>query len=275
MINYAKPSNELVFDLINRDNPNLPIKASPANCYVEKVTQVPVNAASNNRNTSARLRGIQGSGFRDAITVYYDRVNLARLLPWGPSVQAQFVTFDAPNLHSAFSVLLDTYGVNFSAIDIQNYSLAGANTPNYTNTQNIVALSTSPAYIGSATLRYNRGLPVLDTSVKSDVLNAIQEPISPSLGKKCIDLLTYGIDFTAYKNLLTVDASGLPQWAGLRKVLDDLGIPNYAGPLNSNTVQDVPTSTAQFANKSYDRVVIQTGIDEEGVKGVAYYHYNS
>lgn len=87
--------------------------------------------------------------------------------------------------------------------------------------------------------------------------------------------MTYGIDFTAYKNLLTVDASGLPQWAGLRKVLDDLGIPNYAGPLNSNTVQDVPTSTAQFANKSYDRVVIQTGIDEEGVKGVAYYHYNS
>lgn len=275
MINYAKPSNELVFDLINRDNPDLPVKVSPANCYVEKVTKVAVNAASNNRNTSARLRGIQGSGFRDAITVYYDRVDLARLLPWGTNANAQFVTFDAPNLHAAFSVLLDTYGVNFSAVDLSNYSLGGISSPNYTSTVPIIAMTASPAYVGSTTLRYNRGLPVLDTSIKDDVLNAIQEPISPALGKKCIDLLTYGIDFTAYKNLLTVDASGLPQWAGLRKVLDDLGIPNYAGPLNSNTVQDVATSTAQFANKSYDRVVIQTGIDEDGVKGVAYYHYNS
>ncbi|AWN08866.1 putative virion structural protein [Salmonella phage SPAsTU] len=275
MINYAKPSNELVFDLINRDNPNLPVKVSPDNCYVEKITQVPVNAASNNRNTSARLRGIQGSGFRDAITLFYDRVSLTRLFPWGTAAQAQFVTFDAPNLHSAFSVLLDTYGVNFSAIDITNYGLNGVSSPNYTSTTTLNALGTSPAYTGSVNVRYNRGLPVLDTSVKVDVLDAIQEPILPSLGKKCIDMLTYGIDFTAYKNLLTVDASGLPQWAGLRKVLDDLGVPSYAGPLNSNTVQDVATSTAQFANKSYDRVVIQTGIDEAGVKGVAYYHYNS
>ncbi|MCT7475974.1 hypothetical protein N5V81_13405 [Escherichia coli] len=58
MINYAKPSNELVFDLINRDNPNLPIKASPANCYVEKVTQVPLMQLQQ-RNTSGTLRGIQ------------------------------------------------------------------------------------------------------------------------------------------------------------------------------------------------------------------------
>lgn len=275
MLNYAKPSNELVFDLINRDNPDLPFKADASNCIVEKITNVAVNAASNNRNTSARLRGVQGSGFRDAITVYYDRVNLGRLLPWGTTVQAQFVTFDAPNLHGAFAVLLDTYGVNFSAIDITNYSLNGVKQANYTSTTTINALAGSPAYVGSANVRYSRGLPVLDTSITKEVLVALQEPVDPALGQKCIDMLTYGIDFTAYRNLLTVDASGLPQWAGLRKILDDLGVPSYSGPLNSNTVQDVATSTAQFANKIYDRVVIQTGIDETGVKGVAYYHYNS
>ncbi|ANZ50064.1 putative virion structural protein [Erwinia phage vB_EamM_Parshik] len=275
MLNYAKPSNELVFDLINRDNPNLPFKADASNCIVEKITNVAVNAASNNRNTSARLRGVQGTGFRDAITVYYDRVNLGRLLPWGTTVQAQFVTFDAPNLHGAFAVLLDTYGVNFSAIDITNYGLNGVKQANYTSTTTINALATSPAYVGSANVRYSRGLPVLDTSITKEVLVALQEPVDPALGQKCIDMLTYGIDFTAYRNLLTVDSSGLPQWAGLRKVLDDLGVPSYSGPLNSNTVQDVATSTAQFANKIYDRVVIQTGIDEAGVKGVAYYHYNS
>lgn len=275
MLNYAKPSSELVFDLINRDNPNLPFKVDAANCIVEKITAVSVNAASNQRNTSARLRGVQGSGFRDAITVFYDRVNLSRLLPWGTGAASQFVTFDAPNIHGAFAVLLDTYGVNFSAIDITNYSLNNPKTPNYTSTTSINALVTSPAYVGQVNVRYNRGLPVLDTSVSTDVLLAINEPLDPALGKQCIDLLTYGIDFTAYRNLLTVDASGLPQWSGLRKILDDLGVPNYSGPLNSNTVQDVTTASAQFANKVYDRVVIQTGIDETGVKGVAYYHYNS
>ncbi|ANZ48723.1 virion structural protein [Erwinia phage vB_EamM_ChrisDB] len=275
MLNYAKPSSELVFDLINRDNPTLPVKLTPSNCFIEKITNVPVNAASNQRNTQARLRGVQGSGVRDSITVYYDRVSLARLLPWGTGVPSQFVTYDAANTHAALAVLLETYGVNFSQIDIVNANMPGANSPNYTNTVGITALGTSPAYVSAATLRYSRGLPVLDTSIKQDTLPELQHPVDPTLNKKCVDLLTYGIDFTAYKNLLVVDASGLPQWAGLRKVLDDLGVPAYSGPLNSNTVQDVPTATAGMANKAYDRVVIQTGIDETGAKGRAYYHYNS
>ncbi|QVW55049.1 hypothetical protein pEaSNUABM29_00005 [Erwinia phage pEa_SNUABM_29] len=275
MLIYGKPSNVLVFDLINRDNPNLPIPVSADNCIIEKITNVAVNSNSGNRNTSVRLRGVQGAGFRDQITLFYDRINLPTLFPNGSNVQGQFVTFDAGNIHAALPVLFDTYGINFSTWDLQNYSLAGVGSPNYTNTQTLSALATSPAYRGAVTIRYSRGLPVLDTSITKDAVPALTHNVDPALNQKCIDMLTYGIDFTAYKNLLTVTAAGLPQWEGLRNLLDSLGIPPYSAPLNSNTVQDVATTTAASANKDYDRVVIQTGIDEAGVKGVAYYHYNS
>lgn len=275
MLNYAKTSTELAYDLINRDNPGLPIPASALNCTIESITNVAVNAASNMRNTKARLRGLQGSGFRDQIWIYYDRVDLTKLLPWGNSTNAAFVTFTAANIHSALAVIFDTFGVNFGTMDLTNSAMGGVGSANYSNSIYFTALAGSPAYKGQVVMRYSRGLPVLDTSITTDVLDTMKQPIDQTLGKKCVDMLTYGIDFTAYKNLLTVDSSGLPQWAGLRKILDDLGVPVYAAPLNSNTVQDVATSTAQYANKDYDRVVIQSGIDEDGVKGNAYYHYNS
>jgi len=278
MLNYSKPSNVLVFDLINLANPGLPASINADNCTVEKIVEMTPGPASNFRNTSARIRGVQGSGFRDSITVYYDRVKLPTLLPFGNSAirdAAAFTTFTAANVHAALSAINETYGLNFGTMDVVNAAIGGAGVANNMTTIALTATVNSPAYTGSASITCKRGLPVLDTSVVVDVLDTLKHPIEPSLQKKSISLLTYGIDFTAYKNLLAVDASGLPQWAGLRALLDELGIPAYDGPLNSNTVQDVPTSTAQYANKAFDRVVIQTGIDNGQVKGQAYYHYNS
>lgn len=276
MLNYGKVSTELVYDLINRDNPSLPIPVNGNNVIIEKFTKVTPSAATNNRNTQVRLRGVQGMGFRDSVTLYYDRVDLSKLMPWDSArPQAQFVTFTAPNIHSALPILFDMYGVNLSTWDVSNSGLGGVGVANYTSTVVLSAVANSPAYVGQVTLRYARGLPVLDTSIVTDVVPALSQPIDPTKNQKCIDLITFGIDFTAYRNLLTVDASGLPQWAGLRALLDSLNVPTYAAPITSNLVQDVPTSGNQFANKAYDRVVIQTGIDEAGAKGVAYYHYNN
>lgn len=275
MLSYKKPSNELVYDLINLANPDLPIPVDANNVIIEKITDVAVNAASNNRNTSARLRGVQGMGYTDSITLYYDRINLASVIPPYTVSSAGFTSFTAATTHAALAAMLDAFGINFGTVDIVNRGLGGISTPDYNSTVTLTANAGSPAYRGSQGVRYYRGKPVLDTSITKDALDVMKHPIDETLGKRCIDLLTYGIDFTAYKNLLTVTSAGLPNWAGLRQVLDSLGIPQYDGPLNSNTVQDVATSTMPSANKNFDRVVVQTGIDAQGVKGVAYYHYNS
>lgn len=279
-LNYGKVSDLLVFDLINRDNPGLPVPVSDSNVIVEKITGVTPSAATNNRNTQARLRGVQGMGYRDAITLYYDRINLSRLVPWwnlgtGTRTAAGITNFTAASLHELLPSIFDAYGFNLQQKDVQNVTFAGVGLPNYNLSYNCTALATSPAYVGTFTGYLKRGLPVLDTSITVDTLNVMKHPISLDGNQKCVDLMTWGIDFTAYKNLLTVTSGGLPNWDGLRRLLDSLGVPSYSAPLNSNTVQDVPTSTSQWANKDYDRVVIQTGIDEAGAKGVAYYHYNS
>lgn len=275
MLSYKKPSNELVYDLINLANPQLPIPIDANNVIIEKITTVAVNEASNNRNTSARLRGVQGMGYTDSVTLYYDRINLASIIPTYAASSAGFTSFTAANTHAALAAIQDAFGINFSTKDIVNRGLAGISTADYTSTIQLQADVASPAYVGVQTVRYYRGKPVLDTSITKDVLDVLKHPIDETLSKRCADLMTYGIDFTSYKNLLTVTSAGLPNWAGLRQVLDSLGIPQYDGPLNSNTVQDVATSTMPSANKNFDRVVVQTGIDAAGIKGVAYYHYNN
>lgn len=279
-LNYGKVSDLLVFDLINRDNPGLPIPVSDSNVIVEKITTVQPSAATNNRNTQARLRGVQGAGYRDSITLYYDRVSLARLVPWwnlgfGTQRASGITNFTAASLHELLPSIFDAYGFNLQPKDVTNVSFGGVGSPNYSLYYNCTALGSSPAYVGGFTGMLKRGLPVLDTSITVDTLNIMKHPIPLDGNQVCVDLMTWGIDFTAYKNLLTVSSGGLPNWDGLRRLLDSLGVPNYSAPLNSNTVQDVPTTTNQWANKDYDRVVIQTGIDETGAKGVAYYHYNN
>lgn len=277
-LQFSKPSSDLVFDLINLANPDLPLSINANNCIVESIKQVAVNEASNFRNTSARLRGVQGSGFTDSVTLYYDRINIASLIVSYASSYApnnQFVSFTARNVHEALAVMFDTYGVNLGTKDVVSTGIAGANSPNYTATFTLTCQPESPAYYGSTATKCFRGLPVLDTSITVDKLDVMRFPIDPDQSQLCVDLLTFGIDFTAYKNLLNVTSAGLPNWDGLRSVLDQLGLPQYAAPLNSNTVSDVPTTNLATANKLYDRVVVQTGIDEAGAKGIAYYHYNN
>lgn len=279
-LNYSKPSEALVFELLNRDNQGLPFSVSAENAIVEKITTVQPTIANNNRNTQARLRGVQGSGFRDAITLYYDRINLSRLVPWtsiGTATRnaCAITNFTAASLHELLPSILDMYGINLQPKDVTDANIGGVQVPNYSAVYTCSALATSPAYVGSFSGLLQRGLPVLDTSITIDVLDTLNHPILPGNNQQCVDLLTWGVDFTAYKNLLTVTSGGLPNWAGLRNLLDSLGIPMYSAPMSSNTVQDVATTGNQWANKNYDRVVIQTGIDEAGAKGVAYYHYNN
>lgn len=275
MLSYKKPSDELVFDLINLANPQLKTPLNKNNVVLEKLEKVTANAASNNRNTRARLRGVQGMGYTDSVTLYYDRIDLAAILPLRSQSKAGFTSFTGATVHSVLAAIEEAFGIKFSTADLANTGLAGSGSANYEGAVTLTSQAQSPAYTGSGQVRFYRGLPVLDTSITKDVLDTITHPIDPLLGKKCISLLTFGIDFTSYKNLLNVTSAGLPNWAGLRQVLDQLGIPQYDGPLNSNTVQDVATSGLPSANKNFDRVVVQTDIDNAGVKGVAYYHYNS
>lgn len=271
-----KSSKALVYDLINQANPQLPIPLTVDNCRLEKIISVVPTALNGFRNTQVRVRGVQGEGFQDQFTLHYDRLALSSVIHPVTSTTAQrsrFVTFTSRTFHQALPSISAAYGVELGTWDVVDASLPYPEVPNAVSLVTLTAQPTSPAYRGSTVVRLARGKPLLQDGVKVAVLDPCVHPINVADTKLCVDMLTFGLDFTAFRSALTVNAGGMPNWAELRAVLDQLGIPSYSAPAQ-NTVVDQATSAVATSNKTFDRVVVHSGIDAAGVKGTAYYHYN-
>jgi hypothetical protein len=271
-----KTSKSLVYDLINRDNPDLPYPLTPDNCRLEKIKAVTPSEATGGRNTSVRIRGAQGEGYEDQFTLFYDRMKISSVIHPAATTQrleAKFVTFTARTFHQALPIISNTYGVELATWDVTDAALPNIEVPNAISLVTMTMLPTSPAYVGTVVLRLARGKPLLQEGVTQPVLAPCVHPIDPAENKICVDMVTYGLDFTAYKSALVVTGGGMPKWEELRAVLDALDIPFYPAP-EVNTVVDQPTSAVLTSNKDFDRVVVHSGINSEGVKGTAYYHYN-
>lgn len=70
------PPTERVLNAVNLANPNLPADLTVANTTVGVATPMPV-AAPNGINTLLLLTPIANTGYTDAVTVYYPRVDIA------------------------------------------------------------------------------------------------------------------------------------------------------------------------------------------------------
>jgi hypothetical protein len=97
--------------------------------------------------------------------------------------------------------------------------------------------------------------------------------------------LTWGLDFTPIVDLLAVDPTAanfrgdFVNLGALRIALEDrygisLWPSNAESPVVTGTLTDHPTSDVERANSDFQRVVVQTQIDERGYIGTAYFHYN-
>lgn len=272
MPNISKPGKDLVFDLINAANPK-PVPFTAENSAIEAITAGTFTQDGITYNTKARLRGLAGAGYTGITTVYYNRLLLANLFK---SIYFKSKSFSAPDIHTLLPVINRDYGISLLTSDITNQTLNSPGVPNYQGSVLFGPQGSSALLApGNITLVYQRGLPYLEAYVLSTNLTAYKHPVSDAT-KKAASLLTFGIDFTDYKNLLLVDGTGMPNFAALQQVLTvTYGLPAWDAPLNSNYVTDNPTSSVSNANQKYDRVVVQTGISNSQVAGVAYYHYMS
>lgn len=269
---YPKGGKQMIFDLINAANPS-EVPYTEANTAIEVITNGSFTVDGKSYNTSARVRGLMGTGYTGSKTVYYNRLSLATLFL---NATFRLDSYSAASVYDALPVINSRYGLNLTQADIVDAALAGVGQANYNSIVGVRGKATSPILTtASATLYYYRGLPYLDKFVLAKNLNAYNHPVSDA-SRKSAQMLTIGLDFTEYKNYLTVDGTGMPQFADLSHLMTaQLGLPYWDAPLNSNYVVDQPTSAVADANKSFDRVVVQSGIDNGVVTGVAYYHYMS
>ena len=72
---YAKPSPDLVFDLINKANPGLPLPLSAAVVRLDLPKPI-VGAGPADLNTTVNASAKRGQGYTGTKTISYRRINL-------------------------------------------------------------------------------------------------------------------------------------------------------------------------------------------------------
>lgn len=146
---YSKKALQLIYDQVNRDNPDLPIKMA-ADVAALKTNPTAINA--NGRNTRVVFVAYPGKGYRGEITLYYDRINLGQMFK--PSLRPLInLPTTVKTLTDALPYLNDALGLNLTVDDLQSPNLALSPTTSPTTAQaDIVA--TSPAFQGAVYFSY-------------------------------------------------------------------------------------------------------------------------
>lgn len=213
---YAKPSQQLFWDLVNRSNPQLKIPLSDANCVIYGYpVSVSSNATSGYRNTRVRLYAKQGMGYKGELTVYYNRLSLNNFFAgFTPTV----INYTANSTEAVVDALNSTYGLSLLYAD----RLATTTQPAWTLGMTIpdITVSSSSYASGSSTIdnersytpapeslcwygsAFNikrvRGNPDFGTIItKPEIATMRRLPVLPE-GTYDTALLTWGADFTDY-----------------------------------------------------------------------------
>lgn len=148
MLFYSKESALLVYDQVNRDNPDLVVKLTPA---IAALTGGPTSVTLNQRNTKAVFTGYPGTGVQGNVTVYYDRINLATLFNFVPTVAIKDTVL---TVRDALPAINDALGLTLVASDLQS---PDASLPKPSASPQTLKLNISgncPAFTGSLTISY-------------------------------------------------------------------------------------------------------------------------
>lgn len=277
---YSKDSRALVYDLIAAANPQIQPPLSNDNCTIEAITAVTPSAANGMHNTSARIRGQQGDGYMGSFVVFYNRIDLSKvILPSdtlnGLNTYVQLQNYAGRNTHQMLPQICLQVGLNLNTWDVNNYTFSYGGQADRIENSTITAVPTSPAYIGAVSLRVYRGKPDLGIQITATALTVLNHADKKVDDLNSAGLLTWGIDFSDYKNYFGSWVNYSNNWDSLRQILTDRGVPDYPRAANSNYISDATTASVAGANRDYDRVLVQSGIVADNIVGVAYYHYNN
>lgn len=143
------------------------------------------------QNTVTRITAKTGSSWTGTTQAIYNRLNLADLKTLlGPVVKS-------PTVHSTVDFVLglnETYGFNFIIGDVIDEPCEVK-----PDTGTLVTLNAHPdslGWYGSVTLEVQRGDEILQNSLKNQVLNGIDYPVSNDTSKRLGQAIMYGIDWT-------------------------------------------------------------------------------
>jgi len=301
---YNKPSPELVYDLINAANPDLPVALTPANAKLDNPVTATIPGRSDLNTTIAVIS--VGGDYIGRKPMNYRRIDLSKLLR---GVLVQMNKYSA-NQSASNSIVFTVYnllplinakhGLNLTTDDVADVNILRGNTQEggfYTTTVTVNAKATSLGYVGSFALKWKSAPQDLESMITVTNLTARRFPggndFSNPSHPVVVSNMAFGIDWTAFINSGVKWNSYPNGWEGIgdavvgfgNRFIDELNrlygkglvyptnaAPAYAYQSWAGRVVDLSTQagidSAPLANsKYYNRVLILTIPDADTAKG--------
>lgn len=266
---YNKSQEQYLLDEFNRKNPSAALPVTALNVVFGKPT--PLDPSVSAANTTVVVRARQRRGYLGNQTFDYNRLDID---VYFKNISVRVSLPNITKLSQAVNHLNGKYGLNLRPGDVEELTLI----PNRKFTLRI-----SPdclQFKGTVEAVYKPGPLDLNQLVVNKKLDVLQHPVAVD-GRRCAKMLSWGIDFTDDRGLLqSITTGGLSggvnQQTGrsdeLVNLMESRGFPrwDYSGA----KWRTVTTATVADCNKQYDMVAIVSDVDDPGIAGDIYLHYN-
>lgn len=276
-LDYKKESQDLVLDLINRDNPQLEYPLTRENCIISKPSVLPELMGFRNTSILVTYIGEPATKYIGPVRLYYRRLTGAELFPGGRVVIDHYRPSGNIPKQEYIDLINDKYGLELRASDISTGDIG-----NGVGTGNISMSVDCPAFVGN--FPYRRIQAMIPISVPiPEVVNdwlSYQDPADDYTP------VLFGADFTPFDHLINGAGNTFqnPQYAQpLMNVMSAIsGIPFGPGTprmLDSTTIRatiyTVPHNSIPLARDEFRRVMLITPANANSwLKGSIYLHFD-
>lgn len=272
---YSKPSKQMVIDLINAGNPNLPFKINETDFELLDLTAI--DTLPNGHNTSIRLVAKPNTNYVGNLILTYRRLNVANifrnLVPtidyWVPNTGANSTQLTtSTELHPKLG---DKYGFLFEAGMWNSVPLSGYHGVRG-DTFAITALPDNWAFIGTVLAKWNIGQQSLESLLSIDQIPGRLYPggndfttledrrywITPDGFD--VDYSKYSAYFVALESVLGVNGT-MTSYIYMGSVSS-----NYLTPLSA-----LKTIVQGIKNREGDNYIVRGGLQTDlAVEGIKY-----
>ena len=162
---YQKPSLSLLYDLINKDNPNLPYVVSASTFVLHSGPKVMDPTTNNGRNTQVVMRAVPGGGYRGLVTLNYNRIDFANLFK---DIEVIITHYTATQFYNLIEMFNSVYGMALTTDEMSNPSWqnSASATSATVTTAGVKGNTSSLAFIGTIPkFTWKRGSPSLETLI--------------------------------------------------------------------------------------------------------------
>lgn len=260
----SQTARSKLFSLITAQNPSVPIAIDESSLYLGRPH------TDLDGKTILPCVAVLAGGYTGYVTFDYQRINLTTSFG---DLKPEISAVGANTLHDMLPIVNKIFGLDLVPDDVIDVDVT-ATTPGSQIFIRVTASAVSLGYTGEFIFKYTRERPTLSVVIATVNLNALKHYKDPADGKMSLEMQMYDFDFTPYKSSLQLNYGTWRNLGAVQAIIGDYGFSTWPGA-QIFTMGDYSTKDLSYANKKYDRVVVQPNVSIDGFVGLGLFHYNN